>query len=119
MYPIKDFMTTSILSVDSQTFVTEAAKLISTKKISSPLVKEGEVYVGIVTKTDFFKKLIAEDLDPKTTNIAFVMSKPFFLDENVQRGEASEFMLRKKSKHLVVTHAKQVVGILTTKDMVG
>jgi CBS domain-containing protein len=99
--------------------VTEAAKLISTKKISSLLVKEVEEYVGIVTKTDFFKKLIAEDLDPKTTNIAFVMSKPFFLDENVQRGEASEFMLRKKSKHLVVTHAKQVVGILITKDIVG
>ena len=108
------------MSVDSQTFVTEAAKLMSTKKISSLLVKEGEEYVGIVTKTDFFKKLIVEELDPKTTNIASVMTKPFFsLDEYVQRSEASEFMLRKKSKHLVVTHAKQVVGILTTKNMVG
>jgi len=120
MYPIKDFMTTSILSVDSQTSVEEAAKLMSTKKISSLLVKEGEEYVGIVTKTDFVKKLIAEDRNPKTTNIASVMTKPFFsLDEYVQRSEASEFMLRKKIKHLIVTHGKQVVGILTTKDMVG
>jgi len=120
MYPIKDFMTTSILSVDIQTSVEVAAKLMSEKKISSLLVKEGEEYVGIVTKTDFVKKLIAEDRNPKTTNIDCVMSKPFFsLDEYVQRGEASEFMLRKKIKHLVVTHAKKVVGILTAKDMLS
>ena len=48
------------------------------KKISSLLVKEGEEYVGIITKTDFVKKLIAEDRDPKTTNVHSVMSKPFF-----------------------------------------
>jgi len=120
MYPIKDFMTTSILSVDIQTSVEAAAKLMSDKKVSSLLVKEGEEYVGIVTKTDFVKKLIAEDRDPKTTNTGSVMSKPFFsLDEYVQRSEASEFMLRKKIKHLVVTHAKQVVGIMTAKDMLA
>jgi signal-transduction protein with cAMP-binding, CBS, and nucleotidyltransferase domain len=120
MYPIKDFMTSSILSVDSHSSVEEAAKLMSTKKVSSLLVKEGEEYVGIVTKTDFVKKLIAEDRDPKITNIGSVMSKPLFsMDEYIQRSEANEFMLRKKIKHLAVTQGKQVVGILTTKDMVG
>jgi CBS domain-containing protein len=120
MYPIKDFMNSPILSVDSQTSVEEAAILMSTKKVSSLLVKEGEEYVGIVTKTDFVKKLIAEDRDPKTTTTGSVMSKPLFsLDEYIQRSEASEFMLKKKIKHLAVTHGKQVVGVLTTKDMVS
>lgn len=120
MYPIKDFMSSPILSVDSQTSVEEAAKLMSAKKVSSLLVKEGEEYVGIVTKTDFVKKLIAEDRDPKTTNTGSVMSKPLFsLDEYIQRSEANEFMLKKKIKHLAVTHGKQVVGVLTTKDMVS
>ena len=56
---------------------------------------------------------------PENHEHSFLDDKTVFLDENVQRGEASEFMLMKKSKHLVVTHAKQVVGILITKDMVG
>lgn len=120
MYPIKDFMNSPVLSVDSQTSVEEADILMSTKKVSSLPVKESEEYVGIVTKSDFVKKIIAEDRDPKTTNIASVMSKPLFsLDEYIQRSEANEFMLKKKIKHLVVTQGKQVVGILTTKDMVG
>ena len=120
MYPIKDFMTSPILSVDGQTTVDVAAKLMSEKKISSLFVKEGEECVGIVTKTDFVKKLIAEDRNPKTTSVASIMSKPLLsLDEYIQRSEANEFMLRKNIKHLAVTQGKQVVGILTTKDMVS
>jgi hypothetical protein len=41
-------------------------------------VKEGEEYVGIVTKTNFVKKLIAEGRVLKTTNTGSVMSKSFF-----------------------------------------
>lgn len=120
MHPIKDFMSSSILSVDSQTSVQDAAKLMSEKKISSLLVKEGEEYVGIVTKTDFVVKVIVEDRDPKTTKIKSVMTSPFFsLNEYIQRSEANEFMLRKRIKHLVVTEGKQVVGILTAKDMLS
>lgn len=120
MNPIKDFMASPIISVDVLTTVETATKLMRESKISSLLVKEGEEYVGIVTKTDFVNKVIAEGHDPKTTKIQQVMSKPLFsLDEYVQRSEASEFMLRKKIKHLAVTHGKKVMGILTTKDMIS
>ena len=76
--------------------------------------------MGIITKTDLVKRLIAEDRDPKTTNVHTVMSKPLiFRDGYIQRSEASEFMLKKKIKHLVVTEGKKVIGILTVKDMVS
>ena len=120
MVPIKDLMTSPIISVDAQATVGAAAKLMCEKKISSLLVKEGEEYVGIITKTDLVKKLIAEDRDPKTTNVQTVMSKPLITrDGYVQRSEASEFMLRKKIKHLAVTEGKKIIGILTVKDMVS
>ena len=74
------------------------------KKISSLLVKEGEEYMGIINKTDLAKKIIIEDRDAKTTSINTVMSKSLIsLYGYVQRSEASEFMLRKKIQHLVVT----------------
>ena len=56
MVPIKDLMTSPIISVDAQATVGAAAKLMCEKKISSLLVKEGEEYVGIITKTDLVKK---------------------------------------------------------------
>ena len=120
MVPIKDLMVSSIICIDFQAYVEAAAKLMCEKNISALLVKEGEEYVGIITKTDLVKKLIAEDRDPKTTNVHTVMSKPLITrDGYVQRSDASEFMLRKKIKHLAVTEGKKIIGILTVKDMVS
>lgn len=120
MIPIKDFMRSPVISVEVQTTVEAAAKLMCEKKISSLLVKEGEEYVGILTKTDFIKKLIAEGRDPKSENVGSIMSKPLLtMDHYLPRSDANEFMLRKKIKHLVVTKHGKVAGILTLKDMVS
>jgi len=120
MVPIKDLMTFPVISVDIQTTVEAAAKLMCEKKISSLLVKEGEEHVGIVTKSDFVERLIAEGRDPKTTKVHSVMSKPFLsMDQYIQRREANDYMLRNHIKHLVVTQGKKVLGILTTQDMVS
>ena len=82
MVPIKDLMTFPVISVDSQATVEAAAKLMCEKKVSSLLVKEGEEFVGIATKSDFVERLIAEGRDPKTTKIHSVMSKkPVFIDK--------------------------------------
>jgi len=119
MPTIKELMVSPIISVESQTLVKAAAGIMCEKKVSSLLVREGEDYVGVVTKSDFVKKVIAEDLDPKTTQVHSVMSTPLFsLDEYIEPGEANEFMLRKGIKHLLVTRGKKIVGILTTKDLV-
>ena len=120
MVPIKDLMTFPVINVDIQATVEAAAKLMCEKKVSSLLVKEGEEYVGIVTKSDFVERLIAEGRDPKTTKVHSVMSKPLLgMDQYIQRSEANEFMLRNHIKHLVVTQGKNVLGILTTQDMVS
>lgn len=120
MIPIKDLMTFPVISVNVETMVEAAAKLMCEKKVSSLLVKEREEYVGIVTKTDFVKNLVAEGRDPKTTTVNSVMSKPLLgMDQYIQRSEANEFMLRNKIKHLVVTQGKRVLGILTLQDMVS
>lgn len=120
MHPIKEFMNSPIISIEAQASVEEAATLMCEKNISSLLVKENEEYTGIVTKTDFIKKVIVEGRDPKTTQVNSLMSTPLLsLDEYIEPSEANEFMLRKGIKHLVVTEGKKIVGILTTKDLVS
>lgn len=117
---IKDFMVSPVISVDAQTTVEAASKLMCGKKISSLLVKDGEEYVGIVTKTDIVNKLVAEGRDPKATKVDFLMSKPLLsMDQYIPRSEANEYMLRKKIKHLAVSQGKNILGILTVKDIVS
>jgi signal-transduction protein with cAMP-binding, CBS, and nucleotidyltransferase domain len=119
MDKILDFMVSPVVSIDAQSTIEEGAILLSEKNISSLLVRENEDYVGIITKTDIIKRVIAKGLDPKTTKIVSVISKPLLsMDHYLPRSEANEFMLRKKIKHLVVTKHGKVAGILTLKDMV-
>lgn len=119
MDKILDFMVAPVVSIDGQSTVEEAAILLSEKNISSLLVRENEDYVGIITKTDIIKRVVAKGLDPKSTKIISVMSKPLLsMDHYLPRSEANEFMLRKKIKHIVVTKFEKVAGILTLKDMV-
>ncbi len=121
MDEIRDFMRSPVISVDPQTTAQEAAKIMGEKVISSLLVKdENDEYLGIVTKTDLVKKVLAEGLDPQATKVFSVMAKPILTrDCYIPRSEANELILRKKIKHLVVTKHGEIVGILTTKDMVS
>lgn len=120
MDEIRDFMRCPVIGVDPQTTAQEAAKIMGEKVISSLLVKENDEYLGIVTKTDLVKKVLAEGLDPQATKVYSVMSKPILTkDHFMTRSEANELMLSKKIKHLAVTKHGEIVGILTTKDMVS
>ncbi|MBC8283883.1 MAG: CBS domain-containing protein [Nitrospinae bacterium] len=119
MDTINEVMTEKIVSVTGDTNLVDVAKLMLGNKISSALVKEGDNFIGIITKTDLVRKSIAEGLDPKTTLAKSIMSQPLLsLDQYVSRGEANEFMLRNKTKHLAVSQGKKVIGLVTLKDMV-
>ena len=115
---IADFMSSPIISIDSQSTAEDAAKYMGKKNITSLLIKEKQEYVGIITLTDLVKRLVAKGLDPKSTKLFSLMSKPLIsMGHHMPRTEANDLMLTKKIKHLAVTKEGSIVGILTTKDM--
>ena len=116
---IKDFMSKPVLSVTIQASAEETAKEMDQKRVSCLLVKENEEPVGLVTTSDLVKRVMAKGLDPKTTQINLIMSKPLIsLHHYLPRSDANELKQRNKIKHLVVTEKNSVIGILTPKDII-
>jgi len=116
---IHEFMSSPVISLDGQATAQEAGKLMCEKKISSILVKEGEEYVGIITKSDLVRRIVSEGLHPQSTSVGSIMSKPLLsLEQYTRRGEAYEYMREHNVKHLVVTLANEIVGIITLENMV-
>ena len=112
-------MRSPVLTIEGQITAEEGARCMGDNNINSLLVKENEDYVGIVTTTDLVNKLVAQGLDPKTTRISSIMSQPILtMDHYLPRSDAHVYMLRNKIKHLVVTKQGEIVGMLTTKDMI-
>ncbi len=118
MDTIKFFMEDQIISVNSDSSVKETVQVMSEKKIGAVLISDGKDFVGIFTETDLLRKVVAVESDLKTVNIKDVMSHPLMtIDMNSSMVAAFVIMQQKNLRHLAVTDKKQVIGILSIKDI--
>ncbi len=117
---IGDYMSSPVISIDSELTVQEAAQQMHAKNVGSVLVRIYDKYVGILTETDLSRKVVAKRLNPETTMVSSVMTKPILtMDRYMPVKEAEEFMKKKNIRHLAVTEEGEIVGILSVKDLVA
>lgn len=117
---IGNYMSSPVLSIDSELTVQEAAQQMHSKKVGALLVRVHDKYVGILTETDLTGKVIAKGLNPETTMVSSIMTKPILsMDRYLPIEEAEGFMKNKKIRHLAVTEEDEIVGMLSVKDLVS
>jgi CBS domain-containing protein len=117
--PLSVLMRTTMETIASERTVQEAAQLMSEKRIGSLLILERGDMVGIVTETDFVRKVIAARLPARSTPIGAVMSYPLIqVDINHTVRDASRLMAEKRIRHLAVTEENKIVGLLSVRDLV-
>ncbi len=116
---VRSLMTTSVISVDSSTTAHDAAKLMEESKISSVVVFEKNVPVGIITDKDFAIKMVAHAY-PIDTPVRRVMSTPLItITSDSPFWVGADLMNSRKIKRLVVVDDEKVVGIITITDLVN
>jgi signal-transduction protein with cAMP-binding, CBS, and nucleotidyltransferase domain len=72
-----------------------------------------------VTDTDLSRKAVAKGLDPTTTTVNTCMTKPLIsLDQTEGMSVAIELMKEHGIRHLGVTQAETVIGILSASGVV-
>lgn len=120
MEDIGDYMSSPVLSVDSESSVQEAANYMHANSIGSVLISELGEYIGMVTETDLTRKVLGKGLNAETTGVSSIMSSPLLsLDRYLPIEEANRFMHKNKIRHLVVTEEDKIVGMLSVKDLVA
>lgn len=115
---VKDIMNKSIISVDSSLTVNETAKMMEDARVGAVIVMENNTPIGIVTDRDFAIKVVAHAYQI-TTPIKQIMSSPLIAtspDETVLM--AADLMNSRDIRKLPVIDNDQVVGIVTSTDLV-
>ena len=115
---IQDIMSKSLISVSLTTTVSQIAKMMEQGGIGAVLVKKNDNLVGIVTDRDFATKIAANNL-PFDTAVEKIMSSPLVTinyDESISA--AAERMSSKKIRKLAVTNNGNIVGLITSTDLV-
>ena len=116
---VRDIMTKSVIAVDSTVTVNEAAKLMEDSKVGSVIVMENNSPIGIVTDRDFAVKVAAHAYQISTP-VKRIMSSPLIAigpDETVWM--ISDLMYTRKVRKLPVIENEQVIGIVTSTDLVN
>lgn len=116
---VKEVMKKDIKTTTSESLVLDAAKLMAERNIGCLIVVD-DTLKGIVTERDVLIKLVAKDRDPKEVRIKEIMTKNVITispDKDIQ--EACDLMAKHRIKRLPVTFGNEVVGIITSTDVVA
>ena len=115
---VKDIMTKAIISVDSSTTVFQVAKMMEQGGIGAILVKKDGTTSGIITDRDYAIKIAVDKLS-MDTYVEKVASFPLVtVSQNDSIIAAASLMSSKKIRKLAVVEDGNVVGIITSTDLV-
>ena len=118
MSKIGDFMSTTLYSVGPEEYANQAVEKMYKNNIGALLVKEGEEYSGMFTKTDWMLLVLRGECDPKTIKVSSLMTKlEHTIDQDRTIAEACALMEKNHIRHVPVTKENKIVGMFSVKDL--
>ncbi len=116
---VRDVMTESRRVVRRDTSIQEVVATMNKFDISSVIVVEEKRPVGIITHKDIISKVLQPRIPPEAVKALEVMSAPITtINEDASMEEAAGLMAQKNIKKLAVVRDSQLVGVITSSDIV-
>jgi CBS domain-containing protein len=117
-YQVSDIVKNQPQMVPSSTTIQEAASRMTRLGIGSLLVGDDPFSIaGIVTDTDMRSKVVAAALDGNVTLESIMASPVLTIPAQATCFEALLTMMQEQVDHLAVEHLNEIVGMVTTHDM--
>jgi hypothetical protein len=112
---VGEHMSSPIITIDADSPVKEAAKLLAENGIYCTPVKSGEKLVGILTLDHVTKAVSENKLDAKVKDV--MRPKIVLVDKETSIREALRLMRDEEVRILVVTDAGEPVGVITDQKI--
>lgn len=116
-YFAKDIMIKEVITADSSSTAVDAARKMSKHEIGCVIVVENGKPIGIVTESDFVRKIVA-NVKPASTPIKEVMSSPLIsIEPDATIWELAEKLKIEGVHKIPIIEDNKIVGIVTTSDI--
>jgi CBS domain-containing protein len=116
---LKDIMVQSVVTVESDQPVKEAAKRMNLYGIGCLIVISKGKVAGILTERDILSKVVETSKNAGKTKVSEIMSSKLVVGSpNMDVVDAARMMLQKKIKKLPVVVEGKLVGLVTFTDIV-
>jgi signal-transduction protein with cAMP-binding, CBS, and nucleotidyltransferase domain len=109
----------SVLSVDADASVLEAAQQMIDANVGAMLVAVNGRITGIVTERDYLRRVTLEGRTDRDTAVREIMSSPLIVvSPETTIDECMALMTDQRIRHLPVAEHGQVVGVISIGDVV-
>ncbi len=108
-----------IISVEPNTTIVDALKIMLKNKIGALLVKKDDDYVGIWTERDLMRNTINDDFNPKTAKIKNFMVRDLkTADHTDELFQLEDKFLGMNIRHLLIEKGNRIIGLLSIRDII-
>ena len=115
---VRDLIARDPIGVDARVSVRDAARLMSTERVSALLVTRDGRLAGILTDRDLRTRVLAVDVDPATPVADVMTAEPVTGSADALAFEVLLEMVGRHIHHLPILDAHdQPVGLVTTTDL--
>ena len=118
MAQIRDIMQKNVITIEHDKTAHDAACLISEKDISFLVIMKDNIPIGVLTESDFVKRLSARDKKASEVIISEIMSNKFrWVNPETEIEDAIQKMLNNNIRRLLILDDNKLVGVLTQTDL--
>ena len=117
MIRVEQLMRKDLVTLDAGASVVEAAKLMRSYNVGSVLVATKGRIIGLVTESDVVRQFVGAEKVPFFMPVEDIMSSPVLgIEAHRPVTEAADLMDRHRTRHLGVTQAGALVGVISVRD---
>jgi len=115
---VEDVMIESVITVDVDSSVMKAVKIMNEHEIGCLVVTRRGKAVGIITERDLLQRVIGKSRNPSRTKVREIMTKPLIAGQpDMDLEDATRLMFQKKIKKLPVVEHGKLLGLITLTDV--
>jgi CBS domain-containing protein len=108
-----------LFSIAPEAAVLEAIRIMADRHVGALLVMEGDAVSGIVSERDYARKVILMGRSSADTPVRDIMSAPVVtVQPETTVEKCMQLMTERRVRHLPVTEAGRVVGMVSIGDLV-
>jgi len=116
---ILDHKGTNFWFVDPEATVLDTVKRLNEKKIGALVVMDGDLLAGIFSERDFVRLMATQGVDCLAKPVGDVMtSQVYCVKPSTTVDDCMALMTEKGIRHVPVLDGKDVVGVVSNRDVV-
>ncbi len=119
MGQIRDIMEKNVVTIEYNKSAIDAAEIISEKNISFLVIMKEGLPIGVLSESDFVRKLNTTNKKSSEVQIEEIMSYKFrWVEPTTQIEDAVQKMLNNNIRRLLVLENNKLVGVITQTDLI-